>query len=174
MEGNKIILRPITEADTDLIVKWRNQPFVREKMIRRALITAAGHQEWVRTMVETGKVVQFIIIEKESNRPIGSTFLRDIDYEFAKAEFGIFIGEEDAVGLGSGTEAAALMLAYAFTELKLHKIYLRLLTDNEAAEKSYTKAGFQRESLLKDEVKLDGEFRDVILMSVINKGGGTL
>jgi RimJ/RimL family protein N-acetyltransferase len=120
-------------------------------------------------MVETGKVAQFIIIEKKNNRPIGSTYLRDIDYDFAKAEFGIFIGEKDALGLGLGTEAAKMMLAYAFEELRLHKVYLRLLADNEAAEKSYLKAGFRHEALLKDEVKLDGEFKDVIIMSVINK-----
>jgi UDP-4-amino-4,6-dideoxy-N-acetyl-beta-L-altrosamine N-acetyltransferase len=174
MEGKNIVLRPMTDADTDLIVRWRNQPFVREKMLRRALITTEGHREWIRTMVETGKVVQFIIIEKTNNRPIGSVFLRDVDYEFEKAEFGIFIGEEDALGLGYGTEAAEMMLDYAFKDLRLHKIYLRLLTDNEAAKKSYLKAGFQQEALLQEEVKLDGEFRDVLLMSVINNSGGEL
>jgi UDP-4-amino-4,6-dideoxy-N-acetyl-beta-L-altrosamine N-acetyltransferase len=172
MDGRNIALRPMTDADTDLIVRWRNQSFVREKMLRRALITAEGHREWLRTMVATGRVVQFVIIEKKNTRPIGSVFLRDVDYEFEKAEFGIFIGEEEALGLGYGTEAAELMLAYAFDDLRLHKIYLRLLTDNEAAEKCYRKAGFRQEALLKEEVKLDGEFRDVLLMSVINNSGG--
>ncbi|MDR0219873.1 MAG: GNAT family N-acetyltransferase [Lachnospiraceae bacterium] len=168
IEGEKVNLRPLTAADTDLIVGWRNQPFVREKMIRRALITAESHREWVRTMVETGKAVQFVIIEKQSNRPVGSVFLRDIDYDFAKAEFGIFIGEEEARGQGYGTEAAALLLAYAFAELRLHKVFLRLLAGNEAAEKSYAKAGFRREAVLKDDVKPEGEFCDVIIMSAFN------
>jgi RimJ/RimL family protein N-acetyltransferase len=166
--GEKIVLRLLTYDDTDLIVNWRNQSFIMENMINRAPFTTAGHQEWIRTMIETGKVVQFIILEKASKRPVGSTFLRDIDYDFEKAEYGIFIGEQDAHGRGYGTEAAQLMLDYAFKTLRLHKIYLRLLAGNDGAERSYEKAGFRREAYLKDEVKPAGEFMDIILMSKIN------
>jgi RimJ/RimL family protein N-acetyltransferase len=165
--GEKIVLRPITYDDTDLIVNWRNQPFIMDKMINRAPFTVAGHQEWLRTMVETGKVAQFIIIEKDRNRAIGSTFLRDIDYDFEKAEYGIFIGERDAWGQGFGTEAAKMMLDHAFSRLKLHKVFMRLLADNIAAEKSYQKAGFTREAYLRDEVKIAGKFMDIIFMSSV-------
>ena len=165
--GEKIILRPLTLADTGLIVNWRNQPFIIDKMIKRTPLTAAGHEEWVRTMIQTGKVIQFIIMDKEDLRPVGSTYLRDIDYDFEKAEFGVFIGEKDAQGRGFGSEAAALMLAFAFGELGLHKVCLRLLAENHAALRSYEKAGFVREAYLKDEVKPDGVFHDIILMSVI-------
>ena len=168
INGDKIILRPMTYDDTDLIVNWRNRPFVKDKMIIRNPFTVEGHHEWIRTMIDTGKVVQFIILDKEDNRPVGSTYFRDIDYDNEKAEFGVFIGETDAMGKGFGTEAAVLMLDYAFTVLKLHKIYLRVLSTNTAAEKSYLKAGFKREAYLKDEYKIDGEFTDIIVMSIIN------
>jgi len=159
----------MTYDDTDLIVNWRNQPFVRNNMINRALFTAEGHHEWIRTMIDSGKVIQFIIIEKKSGHPVGSTYLRDIDYDNEKAEFGVFIGEQEAMGRGYGTEAATLVLGYAFNELKLHKIFLRLISSNVAAEKSYLKAGFEREAYLKDEVKIDGEFADIILMARCEK-----
>ena len=116
-------------------------------------------------MIETGKAIQFIMEEKKNRRPVGSVYLRDINYDYEKAEFGAFIGDKDATGLGYGTEAAALMLEYAFNTLNLHKIFLRLVSTNTAAEKSYLKAGFVREAYLKDEVKIDGEFVDIILMS---------
>jgi RimJ/RimL family protein N-acetyltransferase len=165
--GENIILRPLTLDDTDMIVHWRNQPFIMENMINRAPFTPAGHEEWVRTMIGTGKVVQFIILEKEGGRPVGSTYFRDINYEYEKAEFGVFIGEKDAQGRGYGTESAKLMLDYGFETLRLHKIYLRLLAGNAPAEKSYEKAGFQREGYLKDEVKPAGEFIDIIMMAKI-------
>jgi RimJ/RimL family protein N-acetyltransferase len=139
-------------------------------MIYRAPFTVSGHHEWIRTMIETGKAVQFIIEEKVNVRPVGSTYFRDINYDYEKAEFGVFIGEEDAIGLGYGTEAAALMLDYAFNTLNLHKVFLRFVSTNNAAEKSYLKAGFVREAYLKDEVKIDGEFVDIILMSKLRLG----
>ncbi|MCL2052204.1 MAG: GNAT family N-acetyltransferase [Lachnospiraceae bacterium] len=165
IDGEKICLRPADYADTDLIVNWRNQPFIRDNMIYRKPFTVDGHHEWIRLMIETGKAAQFIILEKTGLRPVGVTFLRDIDSGNEKAEFGVFIGEKDAIGLGYGTEAALLMLDYAFNALKLHKVFLRLISTNAAAEKSYLKAGFIREAYLKDEVKIEGEFVDIILMS---------
>lgn len=159
-----IYLREMTDEDEELIIKWRNTDFVRQNFIYRKPFTIEGHRGWVETMVKTGKVVQFIICTKEG-RPIGSVYLRDIDREHKKAEYGIFIGEEDALGKGYGTLAAKGMLAYAFEELKLHKVMLRLLEGNDRARKSYEKAGFVQEAYLKDEVFLDGEFRDVILMA---------
>jgi len=138
-------------------------------MIYRMPITTEGHHEWIRAMVETGKVVQFVILEKETSRPVGTTFLRDINYDHEKAEFGIFLGEETVMGFGYGTETAVLMVDYAFNTLKLHKIFLRFIATNTAAEKSYLKAGFIREAYLRDEVKIDGEFVDIILMSIVKE-----
>lgn len=164
LRGRDIYLRDMTDEDTAFIVKWRNTEFVRNNFIYREPFTEEGHRRWVETMIKTGKVVQFIICTGE-DKPIGSVYLRDIDKKHQKAEYGIFIGEEDALGCGYGTQAAKLILTYGFEELKLHKIMLRLLAGNDRAKRSYEKAGFVQEAYLKDEVFLDGRFRDVIFMA---------
>ena len=167
LEGKNIYLRPMTGEDTDLIVKWRNEDFVRKNFIYQKPFTREGHLNWVETMVKTGKVVQFIICTKEK-KPVGSVYLRDIDVTHHKAEYGIFIGEKEALSKGYGTEAARLMIRYAFEELKLHKLMLRVLAGNDRAKKSYENAGFVQEAYLKDDVYLENGYRDVILMAVIN------
>ena len=53
-----IYLRPMTYEDTDDIVAWRNSDSVRKNFIYQALFTRESHENWIRTMVETGKVVQ--------------------------------------------------------------------------------------------------------------------
>ena len=100
---------------------------------------------------------------------MGSVYLRDIIQEHKRAEYGIFIGEEDAIGRGYGTQAVKLIVAYGFEYLHLHKIMLRVLAKNERARKSYEKAGFVQEAYLKDEVFLQGAFQDVIYMAMINE-----
>lgn len=164
LNGQDIYLREMTDEDTELIVKWRNERFVRRNFIYQKPFTVEGHRSWVETMVKTGKVVQFMICTKE-DKPVGSVYLRDIDREHSKAEYGIFIGEKDTLGCGYGTQAAKLMLSYAFKELKLHKVMLRVLAGNERAKRSYEKAGFVQEAYLKDEVRLENGFKDVILMA---------
>lgn len=168
--GEKIMLRPMEESDTQDIVRWRNTDFVRKNFIYQKLFTAEGHQHWIETMVKTGKVKQFMICpylsaNRECGNAVGSVYLRDIDPVHRKAEYGIFIGEADALGKGYGTEAAQLMLRYGFGELQLHKIMLRVLAENEGAKRSYEKAGFRQEAYLKDEVFLNGGYHDVILMA---------
>ena len=125
-EASGIYLRLMTEADTDLIVAWRNKDAVRKNFIYQELFTREGHESWVRNKVQTGQVVQMIICDAATDRPLGSVYIRDIDREHNKAEYGIFIGEDDARGRGVGTAAAKLMLKYCFEEEGLHRIYLDL------------------------------------------------
>lgn len=158
----------MTVEDTDRIVGWRNNPRVRKNFIYQKPFTREGHLKWIRDKVDTGEVIQFIICEKETDRPVGSVYFRDISEEHHKAEYGIFIGEDDAVGKGIGSETCRLACGYGFREENWHKIILRALSDNKAAIRSYEKAGFVQEAYLRDEVCIDGIYRDVILMGLLN------
>lgn len=164
----KIFLRLMTVEDTDDIVSWRNSEAVRKRFIYQASFTRESHLHWIETKINTGEVVQMIICRQEDEKPVGSVYIRDIDHTHHKGEYGIFIGEEDARGKGYGSEAAKLMVRYAFEEMGLHRLFLRLFADNIAALKSYENAGFQKEALLRDDVCIDGEYRDIILMGIIN------
>lgn len=181
----KVYLRPITAADTAKLVAWRNKAFVRENFIYQKPFTEEGHMTWLREQVEPGHVAQFIICVKSvegsgadglsdtvkgcteaGDREIGSVYLRDIDREKGTAEYGVFIGEEDALRRGYGLQAARLMLAYGFEVLHLEKIFLRVLEDNVRARKSYEKAGFLRIENMRESVELEQGMRHVLFMEV--------
>lgn len=167
-KGTGVWLRMMTEEDTDSIVAWRNRDFVREQFIYQKPFTREGHLHWIETQVKTGRVVQMIICPAQDEKAVGSVYFRDIDREHRKAEYGIFIGEETALGKGLGTETAMLALDYAFHELSLHRVMLRVLADNIRARKSYEHAGFVEEAYLHEDVFLQGRFRDVVLMASLN------
>lgn len=164
-----VYLRLMTYDDTDLIVQWRNSDSVRKNFIYQALFTRESHENWIRTKVETGDVVQMIICETETDKPVGSVYVRDIDHTHHKAEYGIFIGEASARGKGYGTATAKLMIKYCFEELKLHRLFLRVYADNVQAIRSYEKAGFEKEALLRDDVCIEGQYRDIVLMGILNR-----
>lgn len=157
-----VYLRPMQEADTDRIVTWRNKDRVRHNFIYQKPFTREGHLNWLHTQVEPGHVVQFMICEKTSGRAVGSVYFRDIDREKKCAEYGIFIGEDDAVGKGYGTQAAKLALACAFAELGLKRVFLRVFEDNIGARKSYEKAGFLLMKDRREEVSIDKCTRTVL------------
>ena len=168
IEGERVLLRPITPEDTPLIVKWRNTESVRRNFIFRGPFTAEVHTRWMQTKVASGQVLQYIIVDRESGESVGSVYFRDVDRNNRSAEYGIFIGEESARGKGLGSEVARIFTEFGFSELKLHRISLRLLADNVRAEKSYANGGFCREGLFRDMVLLDGEYRDVLFMAKLN------
>lgn len=167
-QDEEIYLRFMNPEDTDLIVKWRNSDAVRKRFIYQKPFTRKSHEEWIEKMVNTGRVVQLIICLKDGDIPVGSVYIRDIDEEHHKGEYGIFIGEEYARGKGIGTRTARLMVKFAFLELHLHRLFLRVFADNVRAISSYEKAGFSREAYLKDDVCINGEYRDIVLMACIN------
>lgn len=170
--GKRVYLRQIDYADTDLIVAWRNQDSVRRYFLNQDLFTKQSHEKWMKEQVMTGKTVQFIITENESGDPIGSVYIRDIDRKNQKGEFGIFIGEEQKKGLGFGTEAARLIIRYAFEELGLNKVFLRVQADNGGAIKAYKKAGFQYEGCFREDVNIGSEYVDIVFMGILRDEEG--
>ena len=167
--GDKILLRPIELSDTELIVKWRNTDEVKSQFVFQKAFTNEIHNHWMKTKVASGEVIQYIIEIKDTGKPIGSVYFRDIDIVNISAEFGIFIGEVTALGKGYGSETAILFTEFGFSELKLHRIFLRVFTDNIGAIKSYKKAGFSEEGIAKDMVFQNGKFRSMTFMSKISE-----
>ncbi len=149
--NDNLKVRPITLEDTDLIVEWRNKPRVMRNFLIQKPFTHDGHVRWMHEKVETGKVRQFIMeeINSDGSRPIGSVYIRDIDMEALTAEYGVFIGEDDALGKGYGNDVVEWAVRYA-REMGLKKFRLRVLWDNAPAVSSYKHAGFKEVLLEKD------------------------
>ena len=167
--GEKVVLRPIEMGDTEKIVRWRNNPKVKNNFIFRDTFTNEMHEAWMNNKVVSGEVIQYIIEEKDTGKPVGSVYFRDINVKYKSAEYGIFIGEDDARGKGIGTEATKLFVDFGLKKIGLHRISLRVLSENKQAYSSYKSAGFKEEGLFRDMVRLDGKYCDVIFMSVLDE-----
>jgi RimJ/RimL family protein N-acetyltransferase len=167
MNETDVLIRPVTEQDTDKIILWRNSPAVQNNFIYRVPLTREAHLGWLKNQVRAGQVAQFVIYSKAIEKDVGSVFLRNIDHKNQKAEFGIFIGEDFARGKGIGSHAARLILQYGFENLNLNRIFLRVFARNIGAINAYKKAGFVQEGLLRQDVIIDGEKEDMVLMSVL-------
>ena len=160
-----VTLRPIELKDTPLIVQWRNQEDVRKNLYIQTDLTPQMHEQWYHTRVETGQCAQFII--ECDDGPIGTVFLKNIDRELQKAEFGIFLGNRASRGKGYGSAAAEKIIEYGFTVLSLNRIYLTVFMSNPAAIRSYEKAGFRREGVLRQDFKNQDGFIDVCVMGIL-------
>lgn len=65
-QGKRVFLRPLSLEDSPLVVRWRNNPRVRENYIYREPFTLEGQEAYYRDVIQAGKAVQAVICEKEN------------------------------------------------------------------------------------------------------------
>ena len=164
-KNGRIGFKAITPEDTDMVLGWRNSEFVRGYFIYKNPISKEEHLNWLRTKVDTGKVIQFVVYDIATDTPFGSVYFRDVDMESRQAEYGVFIGDLDYIGKGYGYEIAELMVKYGFENAGLDRIILRVFADNERAVKCYIKAGFA--VCDRKQIVVENCDREVLFMEVL-------
>lgn len=160
-------LRPITEADTDNIVRWRNLESVKRNLYTREPVTRESHLQWLHGQVNTGRCIQYILESPEGD--IGIAFIKNIDNFHKKGEYGIFIGEESARGKGYGRRATELMLQKAFEELGLNRVSLHVFEENLPGIRAYEHAGFKIEGVLRNDFRYENEYLNAVVMGITRK-----
>ena len=85
------------------------------------------------------------------------------------AELGIFIGDEENLSRGYGSEAIMLLLDYAFNYVNLNNVMLKVFDYNKRAIKAYEKCGFKTFGVWKNSHYFEGEYVDEIFMNVLKE-----
>ena len=171
-QEDRLCLRQMTLEDSPLIVRWRNQDWVREHYIYRGLFTLEGQEAYYHSKVETGEVMQFIVCETANGmRPVGCTVLNDIDREKGCAEYGMFLGEADAAGRGYSAKMVRMTLRYCFSVLGLSRVVCRIFTDNLPSIRGCERGGFRIAEKLPDVVCSDGTVKDMYLLEACREEG---
>ncbi len=62
-----------------------------------------------------------------------------------------------------------LLVEFAFRDLNLHRVWLRVFRTNAPALKTYAAAGFAREGVMRDAAFVNGRFVDVVVMGVTTR-----
>jgi len=99
-------------------------------------------------------------------RHVGNCGLVAIDPRREKAELWIYLGE--TYGKGVGGTALHLLLNRAFDELKLHRVYIRVVATNPRALAFYLRAGFKVEGQARGDTIQDGKRLDATLLSILS------
>jgi RimJ/RimL family protein N-acetyltransferase len=168
-ESSRIILRKMTPEDIELYHGWRNDMDVMKSTSPFLDIYNFDEtREFVNQVIlGSHSTKSYIIVDKESSKPIGITSLINIDYKNSNAEFIIDIGNKSFWGKGYGIEAMNIILNYSFLEMNLHKVYLRVFSFNNRAIKLYEKIGFQYEGRSRESIFREGKWHDIIHMGFL-------
>jgi len=169
IRGEKVYLRPSERSDLDDFVRWFNDADTMRYLAMRAPMGRAAEERWFDSMLERqGKRdYHFVICLLEDGRAIGTIGLHEVDQESGSAAFGIAIGEKAEWDKGYGTDALNAIADFGFGELRLERIYLDVYEQNLRAQRSYEKAGFTTEGIMRRALFKHGDFADVHRMSLL-------
>ena len=164
----KVYLSPRSVEDALKYTEWLNN-FETAQYVEQyvKVLSYEGECEFLSNQNIPG--YNFAIVDNETDELIGAISLEHVNNINRTAELGIFIGEENHLSKGYGSEAITLLLDYGFNFLNLNSIMLRVYDYNIRAQKAYQKCGFKKFGVWKDSHYFGGKYGDIIYMSITKK-----
>ena len=162
LAGAKCYLSPRSDSDAELFKKWDNDLEVILPASMNGYNTPAtlAYEDPARAKEMLKHL--FVIVDSETEQPIGWCSLFFRMPENRHAMLAIMIGEKEYWGRGYGGEAVSLLLDYGFNILNMNSVELGVYAFNERALRCYEKIGVQRESRI-----VAGEKHDTVLMDML-------
>lgn len=156
-----LTLRDYANSDIETLLDLANN-----KLVSRFLVytfpypyTRADAEWWVSAGVKAEGDVTKVI--EYNGQFVGSVGIaRKKGWRDHLAEIGYWLGEP-YWGNGIATQAVQQMTDYAFSDLKLQKLYALILAPNTVSMRVVEKCEYELEGVLKQEVFKDGQYYDV-------------
>jgi UDP-4-amino-4,6-dideoxy-N-acetyl-beta-L-altrosamine N-acetyltransferase len=169
INGNKVILKVLEERDLDKIFRWKNNIEL-SRLVKAHPLPVAMYEmgEWFKRNQSDKNQILWGIYEKRSTKLIGIVRLMFINWVSKNAEFGIFIGDKGYTGKGIGKEVLQLVVHFAFNDINLHRIHLKVNESNTTAINLYTSYGFKKEGVLRQHFWLNGKYENIIIMGLLD------
>jgi RimJ/RimL family protein N-acetyltransferase len=165
----KVKLRALTRADIPMTCKWHNDPKIKNLYAGHPFpVNEENENQWYDKILTCNiPTTVFGIVHIESSVLIGISVLNNINLIHREAEYAIFIGDSKYRGKGFHIEALNLTLRFAFGQLGLNRIFIRILENNKGTIRLCEHHGFKREGLLRQSKFKNNCFHNEVLMSML-------
>ncbi|WLR56801.1 GNAT family protein [Mesobacillus subterraneus] len=172
LEGDTVKLLPMETGQLDGLWEagqsqsiWEfTSSKVRSKEDMKKVIEAAMVER------EKGTQIPFIILDKKSNKIVGSSRYLDISGAHRSLEIGWTWYSPDYWRTSVNTETKLLMLQYAFEKMEVNRVQFCTDSRNVRSQNAIARLGAQREGVLrKHRIIADGYIRDTVVYSIIKE-----
>lgn len=123
---------------------------------------------WSQQQRAAGQYICFAIVPRGSEEPIGLMHVRALGPGFGTADWGAAIASE-FWGKGIFSEAAELVLDFAFDVLRTHRLEARAAVCNGRGNGAMKKLGAEREGVLRHAFFRNGDYMDQVVWSILQE-----
>jgi RimJ/RimL family protein N-acetyltransferase len=125
--------------------------------------------DWIertRKMWRDRESYNFGLFDAASREIAGSVWLSQIRWLHGCANLGYWVRTSMA-GRGLATAGVRFIARFGFEDLRLHRLEILVATDNRASMRVARKAGAVREGILRERLRLEGQYHDAVLFSLL-------
>ena len=170
LEGRRVTLREPRAGDAASLFSLLSTDEV-SRFISPPPPTVEGFERyvaWSQRQRAAGQYVCFAISARGGEPPIGLIHVRALAPGFGTADWGFAIASE-FWGSGIFTEAADLVLEFAFDVLRTHRLEARAALCNGRGNGAMKKLGAEREGVLRHAFFRNGDYLDQVLWSILEE-----
>lgn len=170
LHGRHVYLRALEPEDLDFIYEVENRPehwVMTDFTVPYSRFSVRQYLQDTRCDLFADKQLRLVMALCESHTPIGTMDLFNYQPLHAHAEVGILVRQKHR-GKGYAHEALGLLCEYAFGYLHLHQLVAHVVADNEVSLRLFRSCGFVSCGLLKEWWRVDGVYKDVVLLQRLN------
>ena len=170
IETRRLLLRPLSLSDASDVQRLAGDESVADTLSIPHPYKDGTAEKWISTLrpdYESGKSVVMAMTLRTTGELVGTISL-GITSKFDLARLGFWVGKT-YWNRGFCTEAGRAMLAFAFTELGLNRVYASHVPRNRASGRVLEKLGMQREGVARQHRKRGGEYEDMVLYGILKK-----
>jgi RimJ/RimL family protein N-acetyltransferase len=165
--GDQIELSPLDPEDdthSTVYARSRNDPTMRATGAYGQALTQGQACDQLEELQNSDDPTALCAMQVD-DEVVGwaGTHLPDVRARVAHVGYYVLPGYQ---GQGYASEAAQLLVAYAFDELNAHSIRAEVQADNPASERVLEKLGFQQEGRKRAAYYKEGEYKDLTIWSV--------
>ena len=167
LSGETVYLRPIEPGDLPWFYQWSNDPETRGLTGEIRPTSYDSVQEFYEKIQTAPDRVWLAVVLRGNQQVIGETGLLRMFPAWRTTDWSVTIGEKAARGKGYGSEAAKLMLNYAFGDQNFHRVAIGVVGFNVRAIQFYERLGFKREGIQQDGYYYTHRYHDFVMMRLL-------
>ncbi|MCT4631829.1 MAG: GNAT family N-acetyltransferase [Firmicutes bacterium] len=138
---NKVEFKDVFDIDESYILRvlaWRNQEFVRSKMVSKDIISEKDHLNYMGKLV--GRDDNKIFVGFINGEAFGIVTCK---VEDTNIDYGYYLVKEELLGMGFGMLMEYFSIKYVFDNFFVDKIKIKVLDDNKKVISLHKKFGFK-------------------------------
>lgn len=165
----RLVMRKMLPADAEDMYEYAQEPIVTRFLLWEPHVNlkfTQSYLKFIQSQYASGCFFDWALTLADSGKMIGTCGFASIDTDNDAGEIGYVINPA-YWNNGYATEALERVLSFGFGVLRMHRIYIRIMSGNTASERVAKKCGMRHEATFYSSLFVKGDYRTIKYYAIL-------